>query len=81
MKLEEVLLTWFKEVEVAGINIDGKVHIKMSLGIENLQASGCWVHCFKAKHGLAYERVCGKSKKVDESVITDYGSRQALSQC
>lgn len=44
VKLEEVLLTRFREVTVAGINVDGKVlrekahNGALSLGIENFQA-------------------------------------------
>lgn len=78
VKLEEVLLTWFKEVTAAGVNIDGKVlrekaaDVALSLGIDDFQASGGWIHRFKARHGLAYKTVCGEGKKVDASVVEDW---------
>ncbi|KAG0441818.1 hypothetical protein HPB47_015841 [Ixodes persulcatus] len=60
VKLEDILLTWFKEVTAAGVNIDGKVlrekadDVALSLGIENFQASGGLVHRFKQRHGLHF---------------------------
>lgn len=78
MKLEEVLLMWFREVTAAGVNLDSKaVHekadsIALSLGIDHFQASGGWLHCFKEWHGLVYKAVSGKGKKVDESQVSDW---------
>ncbi|XP_049522088.1 tigger transposable element-derived protein 6-like isoform X1 [Dermacentor silvarum] len=78
VKLEEVLLTWFAEVTAAGVNVDGKVlrekadNIALSLGIENFQASGGWLHRFKERHGLVYRVVCGEGKKVDQSAVSDW---------
>lgn len=78
VKVEEVLLTWFHEVTAAGINVDGKVlrekadNIALSLGIENFQASGGWLHRFKERHGLVYRVVCGEGKKVDQSAVSDW---------
>lgn len=78
VKLEDILLTWFKEITAAGVNIDGKVlrekadDVALSLGIENFQASGGWVHRFKQRHGLVYKTVCGEGKKVDDSVVSDW---------
>ncbi|XP_050037923.1 tigger transposable element-derived protein 6-like [Dermacentor andersoni] len=77
VKLEEVLLTWFGEVTAAGVNVDGKVlcektdNIALSLGIENFQASGGWLHRFKERHGLPYRVVCGEGKKADQSAVSD----------
>lgn len=76
--LEEILLTWFKEVTAAGVNVDGKVvrekadDIALSLGIDNFQASGGWLHRFKTRHNLVYKTVCGEGKKVDESVVNEW---------
>ncbi|XP_049267194.1 tigger transposable element-derived protein 6-like [Rhipicephalus sanguineus] len=78
VKLEEVLLTWFREVTAAGVNVDGKVirekadNIALSLGIEDFQASGGWLHRFKERHGLVYKVVSGEAKKVDESQVSDW---------
>lgn len=78
VQLEEVLLTWFKEVTAAGVNVDGKVlrekaeDVALSLGVTNFQASGGWIHRFKARHGLVYKSVSGEGKKVDEAVVNDW---------
>ncbi|XP_064462149.1 tigger transposable element-derived protein 6-like [Ornithodoros turicata] len=78
VNLEEILLTWFKEVTAAGINIDGKVvrekadDIALSLGIDNIQASGGWLQRVKTRHNLVYKTVCGEGKKVDESVVNEW---------
>ncbi|KAH7934310.1 hypothetical protein HPB49_024845 [Dermacentor silvarum] len=46
VKLEETLLTWFKEVTAVGVNIDGKVlrekadEFALALHIDGVQASG-----------------------------------------
>ncbi|KAK8766588.1 hypothetical protein V5799_006630 [Amblyomma americanum] len=78
VKLEEVLLTWFREVTAAGVNVDGKVlrekadTIALSLGIENFQASGGWLHRFKERHGLVYRVVSGEGKKVDQSAVDEW---------
>ncbi|KAK8761240.1 hypothetical protein V5799_027494 [Amblyomma americanum] len=75
VKLEEVLLTWFKEVTAAGVNVDGKAlrekaaGVALTLGIDNFQASGGWIHRYKARHDLCYKTVCGEGKKVDASVV------------
>lgn len=78
VKLEEALLTWFKEVTAAGVNIDGKVlrekadEIALALRIDGFQASGGWLHRFKTRHGLVYKSVCGEAKKADETVVSDW---------
>lgn len=78
VKLEETLLTWFKEVTAAGVNVDGKVmrekadEIALALQIDGFQASGGWLHRFKTRHGLVYKSVCGESKKADETVVNDW---------
>lgn len=78
VKVEEVLLTWFKEVTAAGVNVDGKVlrekavDIALTLGVEDFQASGGWIHRFKARHNLSYKTVCGEGKKVDASAVEDW---------
>ncbi|KAH8019706.1 hypothetical protein HPB51_021028 [Rhipicephalus microplus] len=94
VKLEKSLLTWFKEVSAAGVNIDGKVlhekadEITLALHIDGFQASGGWLHRFKTRHGLVYKSVCGEAKKADEIVVSDWlakleipeGVPQALSE-
>ncbi|XP_064475501.1 tigger transposable element-derived protein 6-like [Ornithodoros turicata] len=78
VKLEEVLLAWFKEVTAAGINVDGKVlrekadEIALSLGVENFLVSTGWLRRFKARHRLVYKSVCGEGKKVDEDVVSEW---------
>lgn len=78
VKLEELLLTWFCELTAASVNVDDKVvrekadNIALSLGIENFQASGGWLHRFKERHGLVYRVVCGEVKKVDQSAVSDW---------
>lgn len=58
---ENILLTWFQEVTAAGVNVNDKVlhedceDIALSLGVSDLQASGDWVHRFKARHGRVYK--------------------------
>ncbi|KAG0445622.1 hypothetical protein HPB47_013420 [Ixodes persulcatus] len=72
VKLEDIPLTWFKEVTAAGVNIDGKVlrekadDVALSLGIENFQASGGCVHRFKQRCPPSFLL---QGKKVDNSVL------------
>lgn len=52
VKLEEVLLTWFKGVRLAGVYIDGTIlrkkaeDIVLQLGIGDFRASGERLHRF-----------------------------------
>lgn len=53
VKLEEALLTCFKGVSAAGVNIDGKVfrekadEIALTLRIDGFQAFCSWLHILK----------------------------------
>ncbi|KAH7943203.1 hypothetical protein HPB52_006345 [Rhipicephalus sanguineus] len=50
VKVEEALLTWFREVTAAGVNVDGQLlrekasDIAWSLGVNCFQASSGWIH-------------------------------------
>lgn len=78
VKLEDILLMWFKDVTAAGVNISRKALqekadvVALLLGIENFQASSRWVHSFMQRHRLVYKTACGKGKKVDDSVVSDW---------
>nr|XP_037288666.1 tigger transposable element-derived protein 6-like [Rhipicephalus microplus] len=73
VKLEDILLTWFREVTAADVNMGGKVlrekayNVALFLGIDNSQASGGWLHRFKEWHGLVYKVVSCEAKKMDKS--------------
>lgn len=67
--LEEILLTLFKEVTAAGVNVDGKVphekgrDVALSLGVDNFQASSGSVHRLKVRQRLVYKSVSYKGTK------------------
>ncbi|KAH8029897.1 hypothetical protein HPB51_005199 [Rhipicephalus microplus] len=78
VKLEETLLTWFKEVTAVGVNIDGKVlrekadEFALALHIDEFQVSGGWLQRFKTRHALVYKSVCGEAKKAGEAVVSNW---------
>ncbi|KAH8010001.1 hypothetical protein HPB51_024351 [Rhipicephalus microplus] len=78
VKLEETLLTWFKEVTAAGVNIDGKVlrekadEFALALHIDEFQASGGWLQRFETRHAPVYKSLCGEAKKADEADVSDW---------
>lgn len=59
--MEGVLLTWLKKVRAAGVNVDRSVlrenvdNIALFVDIQDFQASGGWLHQFKARNRLAYK--------------------------
>lgn len=65
----KALLTRFREVTAAGVNVDGKV---LSLGTKNSQTSGGWLHRFKQRHRFGFRTLCGEGEKVDESAVGDW---------
>lgn len=78
VKVEDVLLTWFREVTAAVVNVDGTILLKkasdiaLSLRVDDFQASSGCIHRFKTRRGLGYKTVSGERKKVDESAISDW---------
>ncbi|KAH8019548.1 hypothetical protein HPB51_019975 [Rhipicephalus microplus] len=78
VKLEDVLLTWFREATAGDVSMVGKVlhekvgNVALSFGIVNFKASGGWLHRFKERHGLVYTVVSGEGNKVEEWQVNDW---------
>lgn len=76
--VEDVLLTWFREVTAAVVNVDSTILLKKAsdiallLRVDDFQASSGCIHRFKTRHGLGYKTVSGEGKKVDESAVSNW---------
>jgi hypothetical protein len=46
--------------------------IAKSLGNDQFKASTGWLNGFKKRHNIVWNRICGESKDVDESVVNEY---------
>ena len=78
-KYEEInaaLLDWFKIQRIWKIPIDGPLHrekatsIARDSGMAGFVCSNSWITQFKSRHSIAYGSIQGKSKSVNEDVVT-----------
>jgi hypothetical protein len=46
--------------------------VDKSLENDQLKASTGWLDSFKKKHNIVWNGVCGESKDVNESVVSEY---------
>jgi hypothetical protein len=46
--------------------------VARSLVNDQFKASTGWLYSFKKRHNIVWNGVCGKSKDVDESVMSEY---------
>jgi hypothetical protein len=54
-----------------------------SLGNDQFKASAGWLDSFKKRHNIVWNGVCGESKDVDESVVSEYKPKllELISPC
>lgn len=77
VKLKDILLTWFKEITAAGVNIDGTVlrgkpttkPFRLELRTFRPPAGGFTI---SSSGTILCTKPCGEGKKVDDSVASDW---------
>jgi hypothetical protein len=50
--------------------------VDRSLGNDQFKASTGWLDSFKKRHNILWNGVCGESKDVDESVVSEFKPKQ-----
>lgn len=76
--IEKCLLEWIKQTLDKNIPIDGPLlkekskEFAIKLGIQNFSASNGWLEGFKRRHDIAFKKVAGESKSVDQGVCNHW---------
>ncbi|XP_044595847.1 tigger transposable element-derived protein 4-like [Cotesia glomerata] len=76
--VEKCLLEWIKQTMDKNIPIDGPLLKEKSkqfaskLGINNFLASNGWLDGFKRRHNIAFKKLAGESKSVDQRVCSQW---------
>jgi hypothetical protein len=66
---------WFMNARSRNIHMSGPIvrsealAVATSLGNDQFKASTGWLDSFKKRHNIEWNRVCGESEDVDESVL------------
>jgi predicted DNA-binding protein YlxM (UPF0122 family) len=77
-EINEVVWEWFMNARSKNIHISGPMvqrealAVAKSLGNDQFKASTGWLDSFKKRHNIVWNGVCGESKDVDESVVSEY---------
>jgi hypothetical protein len=88
-EINEVVWEWFMNARSKNIHISGPMvesealAVAKSFGYDQFKASTGWSDSFKKRHNIAWNRVCGESKDVDESVVSEYKPKllELISPC
>ncbi|XP_039602214.1 tigger transposable element-derived protein 4-like [Polypterus senegalus] len=70
--IEQCVLKWFVQARDRNVPIDGKLlqakaeEFAKELGHSEFKASNGWLDKFKKRHGIVFNRLCGKSAQVQE---------------
>jgi hypothetical protein len=60
-----------KNIHISGPMVQSEaLAVAKSLGNDQFKASTRWLYSFKKRHNIVWNRVCGESKDVDESVVS-----------
>jgi hypothetical protein len=62
-----------KTIHISGPMVQSEaLALAKSLGNEQVKASTEWLGSFKKRHNIVWNGVCGESKDLDESVVSEY---------
>jgi hypothetical protein len=62
-----------KNIHISGPIVQSEaLAVAKSLGNDQFKASTGWLDSFKKRHNIVWNGVCGESKDVDESVVSEY---------
>jgi hypothetical protein len=77
-EINELVWEWFTNARSKNIHISGPMvqsealAVARSLGNDQFKASTGWLDSFKKRHNIVWNGVCGESKDMDESVVSEY---------
>jgi hypothetical protein len=77
-EVEKCLVEWLKQCLDKNISVSGPFlkekarSFAVKLNCTNFNASNGWLDGFKKRHDLAFKKICGESKAVDETVSTQW---------
>jgi hypothetical protein len=62
-----------KNIHIFGPMVQSEaLAVAKSLGNDQFKACTGWLDSFKKRHNIVWNGVCGESKDVDESVVSEY---------
>jgi hypothetical protein len=74
----KVVWEWFTNARSKNIHISGSMvqsealAVAKSLGNDQFKASTGWLDSFKKRYNIVWNGVCGESKDVDKSIVSEY---------
>jgi hypothetical protein len=77
-EINEAVWQWFTNARSKNIHISGPIvqseALTVAKSLRNDQFKACtkWLDSFKRRHNTVWNGVCGESKDVDESVVSEY---------
>jgi hypothetical protein len=77
-EINEAVWEWFTNARSKNIHISGPMvqsealAVAKSLWNDQFKASTGWLDNFKKRHNIVWNGVCGESKDVDDSVVSEY---------
>jgi hypothetical protein len=77
-EINELVWEWFTNARSKNIHISSPMDqsealaVANSLGNDHFKASTGWLDSFKERHNIVQNRICGETKDVDESVVSEY---------